>query len=56
MFTNLKVPAARRREMALATTEAGEIWWVEGLRIAERFKVRPQTRRFLEWRWQEERG
>jgi tRNA(Ile)-lysidine synthetase-like protein len=51
LFTNRKMPAAQRRALLLAVTAAGEIWWVEGLRIAERFKVRPGTSRFLEWRW-----
>ena len=52
LFTNLKVPAARRRELVLAETLAGEIFWVEGLRLAERFKVTPATKQVLEWRWQ----
>lgn len=51
LFTNLKVPAASRRQRVVATTATGELWWVEGLRIAERFKIRPQTRRALKWKW-----
>jgi tRNA(Ile)-lysidine synthase len=50
-FTNLKIPAARRRELVLATTADGEIFWIEGLRISERFKLTQRTRRRLEWRW-----
>lgn len=50
-FTNRKVPAARRRELLVATTAEGEIFWVEGDRIGERFKVTPETRRCLLWRW-----
>jgi tRNA(Ile)-lysidine synthetase-like protein len=30
LFTNLKVPAAERRQRIVATTAAGELWWVEG--------------------------
>ena len=52
LFTNLKVPAAQKRRFLLTTTPSGTIWWVQGLRIAEGFKVRPETTRFLEWRWE----
>lgn len=50
-FTNQKIPAARRRELIVATTERGEVFWVEGLRIGERFKLGKLTRRRLVWRW-----
>ena len=50
-FTNQKVPRARRHELAVATTAAGEVFWVEGQRMAERFKVTPATRRRLRWGW-----
>jgi len=51
LFTNAKIPRARRRELAVAATASGEIFWVEKLRIGERFKLTPQTRRRLVWRW-----
>lgn len=51
-FTKNGVPAAEKRRRMLAATEQGEIFWIEGLRIGERFKLRPETRRILEWRWQ----
>jgi len=51
LFTNAKIPRARRRELMLAAAENGEIFWVEGLRISENFKLTPQTRRRLVWRW-----
>lgn len=50
-FVNQKIPAARRREMILATTQHGEVFWVEGLRIGERFKLTETTVRRLNWRW-----
>ncbi|MEK7782210.1 MAG: tRNA lysidine(34) synthetase TilS [Verrucomicrobiota bacterium] len=50
-FTNQKIPAARRRELGVATTAQGEIFWVEGLRIGEKFKLTPLTWRVLAWRW-----
>ena len=51
LFTNAKVPRAERHQRLLATTAGDDVFWVEGLRISERYKLRPQTRRVLEWRW-----
>ena len=51
LFVNAKIPTARRRELVLATTTDGQIFWVEGLRIGERFKLTPQTARKLVWKW-----
>jgi tRNA(Ile)-lysidine synthase len=51
LFTNRKIPRDRRRELMVAAAENGEIFWVEGLRISENFKLTPQTRRRLVWRW-----
>lgn len=50
-FTNQKVPLARRRELIVATTVGGEVFWVEDQRIGERFKLTTDTRRRLLWRW-----
>lgn len=52
LFTNSKVPAAQRRQLVVATGASGKIFWVEGLRIGEMAKLRPDTRRHLVWRWQ----
>lgn len=51
LFTNLKVPRAERVQRVVATTAGGEIWWVEGLRIGELFKLRSETRTHLRWSW-----
>jgi tRNA(Ile)-lysidine synthase len=51
LFTNRKIPRARRRQFMVAAAENDEIFWVEGLRISENFKLTPQTRRRLVWRW-----
>ena len=53
LFVNAKIPVARRRHLVLATTKKGDIFWVETLRIAEPFKLTPQTRRQLTWHWSE---
>jgi tRNA(Ile)-lysidine synthase len=55
LFTNRKIPRARRRELMVAVAENCEIFWVEDLRISENFKLTPQTRRRLVWRWQRPR-
>ena len=52
LFTNAKVPSAERHRRLVAETSAGQIFWVEGLRIGQEFKLAPETRRLLEWRWQ----
>jgi tRNA(Ile)-lysidine synthase len=52
LFTNQKVPRAVRRALVVATTVGGEVVWVEGLRIAERFKLTAKTTRRLKWFWQ----
>ena len=51
LFGNLKVPREERHKRVVAVTGKGDIFWVEGLRISEKFKLTPQTRRVLEWRW-----
>jgi tRNA(Ile)-lysidine synthase len=51
LFTNAKIPRERRRNLHLAAASSGEIFWVEGLRIGERFKLTPRTARMLVWRW-----
>lgn len=51
LFTNAKVPAAARRRLLVAEAADGRLFWVEGLRIAEAFKLLPATRVGLEWRW-----
>ena len=51
-LTNQKVPRDRRRQLLLALTAAGEVFWVEGSRISDRFKLTPNTIRRLHWAWQ----
>jgi len=51
LFVNAKIPAARRRALVLATTPEDEIFWVEGLRIGEKFKLTAATKRRLRWNW-----
>lgn len=51
LFTNAKVPASERHRRLVAEAADGRIFWVEGLRIAEPFKLTPVTRTELVWRW-----
>ena len=51
-FTNLKIPKPVRHRLVLGLTANGEVFWVEGLRIGERFKLSDRTTRRLEWTWQ----
>jgi tRNA(Ile)-lysidine synthase len=52
LFINAKVPRERRLELAVAEGAEGRIFWVEGLRIGENYKVTPETTRRLAWRWE----
>ncbi len=52
LFTNLKISADNRRGLVLAATSEGEVFWAEGLRISERFKLTSQTIRRLHWSWE----
>lgn len=51
LFTNRKIPRRQRHELVVAVAANGELFWVEGLRISERFKLDRRTRRCLAWRW-----
>ncbi|NBV23709.1 MAG: tRNA lysidine(34) synthetase TilS [Proteobacteria bacterium] len=51
LFTNAKVPTRERPGRLVAEAADGRIFWVEGLRIAEPFKLSQSTRVQLEWRW-----
>jgi tRNA(Ile)-lysidine synthase len=50
LFTNAKVPRERRHRLVLAEAGSG-IFWVEGLRMSEKFKLTAQTKRVLTWKW-----
>jgi tRNA(Ile)-lysidine synthase len=52
LFTNQKIPRATRRQLVLATTARGVVFWVEGMRISERFKLTRHTKHRLQWRWE----
>jgi tRNA(Ile)-lysidine synthase len=51
LFTDLKVPRGQRHRRIVAATSQGKLFWVEGLRMAEGFKLVPKTIRRLQWQW-----
>jgi tRNA(Ile)-lysidine synthase len=51
LFTDLKVPRDERRRRVVAVTGRDELFWVEGLRMAEGFKLEPGTVRRVKWLW-----
>jgi tRNA(Ile)-lysidine synthase len=56
LFVNAKVPKAERQARVLAEASDGRIFWVEGLRIGEHFKLDNTTRRQLKWEWRRAAG
>ena len=51
LFTNLKIQKSKRRELVVAATKEGNIFWVEGIRISECFKLGRKTRLRLRLNW-----
>ncbi len=51
LFTDMKVPRAQRHRLVVAATGRGELFWVEGLRMSEAFKLEPATLHRLRWQW-----
>ncbi|MBI4325394.1 MAG: tRNA lysidine(34) synthetase TilS [Chloroflexi bacterium] len=51
LLTNQKVPQQQRHELVVATTVQGTLFWVEGLRVAETFKLDKRTLCSLKWEW-----
>jgi len=49
LFVNQKVPQALRHKLILAEAENGDIFWVEGIRISERFQLTSATKHRLQW-------
>jgi len=51
LLTNARIPRAQRGQLVVAVAASGAIFWVEGLRIGEGFKVASTTRERWRWRW-----
>jgi tRNA(Ile)-lysidine synthase len=51
-FTNAKVARARRHELVVGEAANGQLFWIEGHRISEQFKLTRTTKRRLHWHWE----
>ena len=51
LFAAARVARARRHELVVAATATGAVFWVEGLRMSEQFKLDSKTVRRLKWQW-----
>jgi tRNA(Ile)-lysidine synthase len=56
LFVNQKIARTQRSRLVVATTLDGRIFWVEGLRIGEHFKISQRTPKMLQWRWKAKQG
>jgi len=52
LFVNAKVAKNERHCRLVAVAENGDIFWVEGLRISELFKLTSETTQRLKWQWE----
>lgn len=50
-FVDEKIPIYKKGSIPILTTRTGDVVWVCGLRIDDRFKVTPETRRVLKLRF-----
>ena len=50
-FTNEKVDRWRRHKLLVGEAANGQLFWVEGHRISEQFKLTSTTKCRLNWRW-----
>lgn len=50
LFINNKISRAQRHRLIVAVS-GGEIFWVEGQRMSENFKLTPEAKRQLIWQW-----
>jgi tRNA(Ile)-lysidine synthase len=51
LFVNRRIPRDGRHQLVIATTAKGTIFWVEGLRISEGFKLDKTSKHGLKWVW-----
>jgi tRNA(Ile)-lysidine synthase len=51
LFVNARIGRERRHKLVVATTRTGRVFWVEGLRIGEGFKLDKASMGRLKWSW-----
>ncbi len=52
LFVNNKIPKQDRHTLVIAEAEDGEIFWIEGVRISENYKITDSTKVILKWEWE----
>jgi tRNA(Ile)-lysidine synthase len=50
-FTNHKIPQKNRHRLLVGVAECGEIFWIQGMRIGEKFKLTRGSKYGLNWSW-----
>jgi tRNA(Ile)-lysidine synthase len=53
LFVNKKIPLSERHRRAIGESDDGRLFWVNGLRIADPFKVTVSTTELLLFHWEE---
>lgn len=56
LLTDVKMPLHEKKNALVVTTSRDEIIWVVGVRADERFKITPETKRYLYLWFEEENG
>jgi len=51
LFVNNKIPKEKRHSLLVAAAADGEIFWIEGFRISDKYKITDQTKTILKWEW-----
>jgi len=52
LFINNKIPKPNRHLLLIAEAEDGGIFWIEGLRISDNYKITDSTKVILKWEWE----
>ena len=53
LFVNQKIPLPERHRRVIGESDDGSLFWVNGLRIADPFKVKESTTELLLFHWEE---
>ena len=53
LFVNQKIPLSERHRRAMGESYDGRLFWINGLRIADPFKVTESTTELLIFHWKE---
>ena len=51
LFTNSNIPATEKRQRVIASTEQGQLFWIQKFRISDLAKITSKTQCYLQWNW-----